>query len=694
MRIRSKLMLTAVLGVLVAVSAVSFAAYRIARDGLREQIGAGLESIAQSRAAHVRTFLREHKRMVGLAATARVLRAGLRSLQASDADRATAVQGLNARLRDFLDLHECLYEVFILDHQGRVVASTDSGNIGLDRSTDAYFVGAQDGPFVKDVYHSKTTGRPSLALSAPLADRASGELLGVLVARLSLDGLNEIVTDRTGMGTTGETYLINRYGFMITPSRFRKDSFLRQKVDTGNAGQHLAHATAMRAGRLAEGLEHKTSVYSGYRGVRVLGVHDHIPEMGWGLVAEMDTREAFAPIARLRTAIVLFAGLSSAVALAAAYFLARRISRPIHELHVGSVRIGNGDLGHRVHISTGDEIEQLADEFNRMAEKLSASRALLEGKVAERTAHLEREIAERKRAENRLKHYAAELEQANEELKQFTYIVSHDLRAPLVNLKGFAAELRSALAAIDCLTDAAGPHLDEERGQATTTAAQEDIAEALGFIESSVSRMDSFINALLELSRAGHRELNLEQVDMRALAEATLGALAHQIEERHVSVSVGPLPQVVADRTSMEQILGNLLSNAVMYLDPSRPGEIEISAVQGSSETTFRVRDNGRGIAATDLDKVFAPFRRAGSQEVPGEGMGLAYVQAMVRRHGGRIWCESEPGVGTTFTFTIANHIEKGGERARTARRDHSPGRRRSGPRASDREEPAPRGYR
>jgi signal transduction histidine kinase len=108
--------------------------------------------------------------------------------------------------------------------------------------------------------------------------------------------------------------------------------------------------------------------------------------------------------------------------------------------------------------------------------------------------------------------------------------------------------------------------------------------------------------------------------------------------------------------------MGNILGNAVKYLEPDRPGEIEIRGERGDEETLFRVHDNGRGIAAEEIDKVFAPFRRLGRQDVPGEGMGLAYVQALVRRHGGCISCESDPGMGSTFTFTISNHLEKGRE--------------------------------
>jgi signal transduction histidine kinase len=99
--------------------------------------------------------------------------------------------------------------------------------------------------------------------------------------------------------------------------------------------------------------------------------------------------------------------------------------------------------------------------------------------------------------------------------------------------------------------------------------------------------------------------------------------------------------------------MGNLLDHAIKYLEPERDGSIEITAEQGTDEYVFRVRDNGRGIAEEDIRRVFELFRRAGKQDVPGEGMGLAYVKALVRRHGGRIWCESEPGIGTTFSFTI-----------------------------------------
>jgi signal transduction histidine kinase len=272
------------------------------------------------------------------------------------------------------------------------------------------------------------------------------------------------------------------------------------------------------------------------------------------------------------------------------------------------------------------------------------------------------DVTERKQAEDKLKRYADDLERANEEVKQFAYIVSHDLRGPLINLRGFTFELRSACATLDSLLTAVLPHLDEEQQREATGALRQEIPQALEFIEASVARMDGFINAVLKLSRLGRNDLHFERVNLHDVVQSALDGLAHQIVERRVRVTVGRLPEVVGDRTAMEQIVGNILTNAVNYLEPGRAGEIEIAGEQRGNETAFFVRDNGRGIAESDMPKVFALFRRAGRQDVKGEGMGLVYAQALAHRHGGYIRCDSELGVGTTFTVVLSNHLEERGD--------------------------------
>lgn len=304
--------------------------------------------------------------------------------------------------------------------------------------------------------------------------------------------------------------------------------------------------------------------------------------------------------------------------------------------------------------------------------ELREAHAQLEKRVDERTSELrkanlqlKREIVHREKAEADLREAQADLEQrvqdrtaelqtAYEEMKRFTYIVSHDMRVPLMNIKGFGRRLKWAL---DEIREALPPlesHAPEAR-DVLEKAFDQDIPEAFGFIESSIGRMETFVNAVLKLSKIGHRELRFERVDMNDVVQAALRILAHQIEEHHIRVRVEKLPAVTADRISMEQVVGNILANAVNYIASDRESEILVSAERGANEVTFSIEDNGRGIRAEEMSKVFEFFRRAGEQDVPGDGVGLAYVSILVRRHGGRIWCESEHGVGSQFRFTVPN---------------------------------------
>jgi PAS domain S-box-containing protein len=278
---------------------------------------------------------------------------------------------------------------------------------------------------------------------------------------------------------------------------------------------------------------------------------------------------------------------------------------------------------------------------------------------AKRVVCVVRDITDRKRAEEKLRNYSEDLREINEELKNFAYIVSHDLRAPLVNIKGFSEELIIGIRELGPLLEKYLEGFPDEEQRKFSEVLKKDIPEALRFIGSSVNRMDHLINAILKLSRAGRRKLNPERINVAELIRTVLDSLAHQLESRCAQVSAAELPGIIADRTALEQIFGNLLDNAVKYLDPARNGEIHIFSEQGGEDVVFHVRDNGRGMAKEDIPRAFEIFRRVGPQDAPGEGMGLAYVKALVRLHGGRIWCESEPGVGTTFSFSIPRREEE-----------------------------------
>jgi PAS domain S-box-containing protein len=253
----------------------------------------------------------------------------------------------------------------------------------------------------------------------------------------------------------------------------------------------------------------------------------------------------------------------------------------------------------------------------------------------------------------KLKNSYHDLQERNEELKAFVYSISHDLRSPLVNIKGFSGELGNSLKDINALMNKCVLHLDPEEQARLQGITQNDIPAALNFISTSSDKIDDLINSFLKLSRIGRRELVLEEIDMGSLVRTLVRSFAEQIRDHGITVNIGDLPPTVADRTAMEQIVGSILDNALKYREPDRRGVVEITGVQTVSETIYHIKDNGRGIAADDVYKVFDLFRRVGSQDVPGEGMGLAYAKTLIRRHEGRIWCESELGKGSTFTFTI-----------------------------------------
>ena len=180
-----------------------------------------------------------------------------------------------------------------------------------------------------------------------------------------------------------------------------------------------------------------------------------------------------------------------------------------------------------------------------------------------------------------------------------------------------------------------------------------DFSEALGFIKSSIAKMDRLITAILNLTREGRRRFEPVRIDMRELIEGIVKTLAHQADEARAEIRLAPLPPVVSDRLALEQIFSNLIDNAIKYLKPGVPGEIAVRGRTKLGFAVFEISDNGRGIDPKDHQRIFDLFRRAGTQDRPGQGIGLAHVRALVRRLGGTMSVSSELNHGSTFTITL-----------------------------------------
>jgi len=313
-------------------------------------------------------------------------------------------------------------------------------------------------------------------------------------------------------------------------------------------------------------------------------------------------------------------------------------------------------LASSVTIAGSSMVIALAGVSIFLVRRTSRARDEAEAKLRNVNVNLESTIDER----------TADLREANDEIQRFAYIVSHDLRSPLVNIMGFTSELEELRSDIfrriahlgrvaalvpsvpEEATDNAEPELEGADKQLS-----DDFSEALGFIKSSIAKMDRLISAILNLTREGRREFSAERINMRELIEGIGATVAHQAAEADAQLRVGALPDIVSDRLALEQIFSNLIDNALKYLKPGVAGDIEIRGRTKLGYAVFDVADNGRGIDAKDHQRIFDLFRRAGIQDKPGQGIGLAHVRALVRRLGGTMSVASELNQGSTFTVTL-----------------------------------------
>ncbi|RFU47777.1 ATP-binding protein [Paraburkholderia sp. DHOC27] len=341
---------------------------------------------------------------------------------------------------------------------------------------------------------------------------------------------------------------------------------------------------------------------------------------------------------------------------ASALVFARSIGRRFRVLTENAARLGHGRPLSEP-LSGNDEIAALDAVLHQTGARL-------------RSAEQEQAVLKA-----RLEARARELAGVNEELRQetqdnemFIYSVSHDLRSPLVNLQGFSKELQVSCDELRGTIEAA--QLPEHERQRMTRVLDGDVRESLHYLRIAVTRAAAIIEALLRISRAGRLEYQWQRVSIGRIVARVVDAMASTIEARGAVITVRELPPAWGDPGAIEQIFGNLIGNALNFLDPTRVGRIEIGACEPEPEPertalsftdgpppartrTYYVRDNGLGIPAAYLSKVFRAFQRLHGAVAEGDGVGLALVRRSVERHGGRVWVESAEGAGSTFFVVL-----------------------------------------
>jgi signal transduction histidine kinase len=583
---------------LLAVSAVpilflSSVAIRTARDGIREELLRHLGGAVSLKRDSIDRWYEERRWQVSLIPRIPGLQRHVAALAGADfasRDAHPSYAALREHLQFYTEEEGFYDEVFLMDAYGRVVLSTDPAQEGKFKDNRPYFQEGRSGFYIQNAYHSVTLGRTTSTIALPIQEQ--GQLAAVLALRLRIERLHEIIHSYAGLGPQSDMYLVNNYNHFVTDPGGK----------TGFAMERVNYSEPVRRCLLGDtGKDELTN----YDGRPVLTAYTYLPLYRLCIVAEVGAASAYGEVNKLQSYMIIVTAATLAAVMLVAIFLSASISRPILELDAAAARAAAGDMDQQLDLDLRDELGTLARSFNTMLANLRL-----------RTQALARSNAD--------------LERSNADLEEFGYAVSHDLKEPLRSVYGF----------LELLKRRAGEKLDDR---------------SHGYIDRSLAgadRMRLLIDDLLAYARVSAGPRTMQEVDLNRLVHDVLGGLEQSRQESGAHIEVGELPVLQGEPARLSALFQNLIANAIKFR--REPPMIRIDAGVEGEEWHITVQDNGIGIDPEQSERVFQVFQRLhGKDEYPGTGIGLAVCKKIVERHGGRIWLESEPGVGTTFHFTL-----------------------------------------
>ena len=495
---------------------------------------------------------------------------------------------------------------------------------GTDYSQDPRFLAPQAGAIYFGPVYFRGESEPYMTIALPL----KGPDAGIAVVEVNLKFFWSVIS-QLQIGRAGYAYVVDSGGILIAHPDI---GLVLQKTALGALPQVRG---ALAAAPRPSGSRGSTAeIGADPDGREVLTAHASIAPVGWHVFVEQPLREAFAPLyaAILRTGGVAPGG-SRPLHGGQSAVLARRLLRPIQALQQGAARIGAGSLGERITLQTGDELEALAEQFNRTAAQLQESYASLERKVQERTA----DLTEALRA---LQEKTQQLEVASRHKSIFLANMSHELRTPMHAIIGCS----------EILLDPSLPVTEQERPQ------------FLRDILASGRHLLALINEVLDLSRieAGRLDLRIEPSAVRDVLDAVHETMRPLAAKKRIHLDLEcaeDMGLVPMDGVRMRQALVNLVGNALKFTPEG--GRVWVRSFLSHQDGGLRieVEDTGPGIPAEEHERIFVEFQQArvtkGAGRPEGAGLGLTLARRFVEMHGGRLWVESEVGRGSTFIITL-----------------------------------------
>lgn len=548
------------------------------------------------------------------------------------------------------------YNIILQDKNGKIVASSSTELIGLNLSAETGFKEAIGGkPNIQDVAFNSTAGGWAIVISAPVKNSdEDSHVEAVISAVLKWEIINEMITSLQLAGQqqreSDHFMLINSEGTVIS-CYDRAELFTENLIKAGM--DSAKYALEKKEGFLLENeTEHGLESFSVYT---YLKKHKNLPDFGWGLIILQDPDRVFASVNLLKRTTMYILAIFVVILSVVSLILANRITKPILAIAAAAINLGKGHLDTRVNVNSKDEIAQLAQSFNKMAENLKTSTTSIDRlntvnqqleasrqQIDVSNQQLKAENIERQRAEKNLtsanetlKQTVEKLALSNDELQEFVYIASHDLREPLRKISSFGELLK------DSLSDSLG----------------EDDQENLNYMVDGAERMTQMIEALLVYSRLNTKEITFNPVDLNKIIEQFKHLeLAELLEETNATIDIPQtLPTVKADEVMIRELMQNLIGNGIKYQKPGTAPKIEITATQIDGENVrIEFRDNGIGIKKEMHGAIFKMFKRVHSRDkYKGAGIGLAVCKKIAERHGSQIGVDSQQDKGSVFWFTM-----------------------------------------
>ena len=539
----------------------------------------------------------------------------------------------------------------LLDRTGKEVISTQVTTRGLDRSNEHYFLEPlQSGvPYVSSVKFSATTSRESdLYFSTTVRHEETREVVGVLVIHYDANILQHFIVQSDDLAGK-ETFAVLLDENLVRLADTRDPELLHKSIVPLDPAEVLrlkatnrlpdwpTEKLATDLPEFATELRQSTTDKPYFNGVLYPGntiQHAAVVDLRWKpwkVAIIQEQSYLLAPVdIQTRNALWLLLAVAVAVIVTAAV-VSQWLALPIVNLTNVATQVTAGDLSVRAPIETQDEIGTLAGAFNSMTTQLSQTIDSLEYRVVVRTQELEQKQQALQEQAVELVQRTTQLEAANKELETFSYSVSHDLRAPLRAIDGFSLALAEDYS--ESLDDTGLDYLNRVRN--------------------SAQRMGNLIDDMLQLSRINNSVISIKNVDLKVLAREVMDELQSIEPDRKIVFSLGENLQVEGDPRLLRIMLDNLLGNAWKFTSKNDKVLIKFDRLEETPEVFF-IRDNGAGFNMDHAKKLFGAFQRLHRMtDFPGTGIGLATVQRILNRHGGKIWVKAKEGEGATFYFSL-----------------------------------------